>query len=56
MNVNGILYVWSRNTVFFLMRLSASERKVAISREPTVVSLIQNVSMIPPFSFRPTLL
>ena len=49
-NVKGILYVWSRKKVFFLIRFLASERCVFISLEPTVVSLIQKLSTIPPFS------
>ena len=56
MNVNGILYVWSRKMVFFFINVDASFSLTSISREPTVVSLIQKLSMIPPFSPRDILL
>ena len=49
MKLKGILYVWSRNSVFFLIRVLASFSLTSISLEPTVVSLIQKLSMIPPF-------
>ena len=47
---NGILYDWSRKTVFFFTVFPASFRRTAISRASTVVSLIHELSMIPPFS------
>ena len=47
---NGILYDWSRNMVFFFMLVPASESLTAISLASTVVSLIQKLSTIPPFS------
>ena len=45
---------WSRKTVRRLMCEAAPVRLTAISRESTVVSLIHELSTMPPFSLRVT--
>ena len=47
----GMRTCWSRKTVRRLMCDVAPVRLTAISRESTVVSLIQELSTMPPFSF-----
>ena len=56
MKLNGILYCWSRNTVFLVVVLLAEVRWTGYSRASRVVSLTIEMSVVPPFSSRTILL
>ena len=56
MKENGILYCWSRNTVFFFTIDEALFRYIGISLASRVVSVTIVMSDTPPFSPRVTLL
>ena len=56
MNVNGILYCWSRKKVFLMRSVEALFRFIGYSLASRVVSLTIELSLVPPFSFLITLL
>ena len=56
MNVNGILYCWSRKNVFLMTFVEALLRLIGYSLASNVVSLTIVLSLVPPFSLRMILL
>ena len=56
MKVKGMRSCWSRKKVFFLILDEAPDRATRMSRASTVVSRIQLMSTMPPFSWRLTTL